>query len=142
MPESDDIERFRDLVVWQVVVDAADKILELTESEPLSKKFWLCAQIGDASSSSSANLAKGHGGISRRMYIKHLYIARGSLSETLTFMELIRRRKCAPAERLQEVRQLLHRTSKLLNGLIKSLREGPNRSSAVSSSPKPVTRNP
>lgn len=142
MPESDDIESFRDLVVWQVAIDAADRILELTEAEPLSKKFWLCAQVGDACSSISANIAEGHGGISRRMYLKHLYIARGSLSETLTFMELIRRRKNAPQEKLQDIRQLLHRTSKLLNGLIKSLRQRPDRDSEFGSSPKPETQNP
>jgi four helix bundle protein len=126
MPASDDIESIRDLLAWQVAVDAADKISELTENEPLNKKFWLCAQLGDAWSI-AANITEGHGSVSRRTFLKHQYIARGSLSETLTFMELIRRRDYAPPEKLQGVRQLLHRTSKLLYGLIKSLKDGPSR---------------
>ncbi len=127
MAESDEIESFRDLVTWQVAMDAAEKILELTECQPLSRKFWLASQVGDACTSIAANIAEGHGGISRRMYLMHLYIARGSLSETLTFVELIQRRRYAPAEKLEEANKLLHRTSKLLNGLIKSLRDGPDR---------------
>lgn len=126
MGKSDGIESFRDLVVWQVAMDAADKVLELTESPPLSTKFWLCSQVGDASASISANIAEGHGGISRRMYLKGLYVARGSLYETMSFVELIRRRKYASTERLEEVQQLLRRTSKLLNALIKSLQKSPN----------------
>jgi four helix bundle protein len=140
MSGSADIESFRDLIAWQVAMDAAERTLALTEQEPLSKKYWLAAQIGDACTSIAANIAEGHGGISRRMYLKHLYIARGSLSETLTFLELVRRRRYAPPDELQNIRNLLHRTSKLLNGLIKSLREGPNEPGG--NRPQPETQNP
>lgn len=121
MAEPNAIESFRDLVVWQVAMDAADSVLELVASEPLSKKYWLCDQISRSCTSIATNIAEGHGGGSRRMYTKHLYIARGSLNETLTFMEIIRRQKYATAEELKPIRDLLHRTHKLLNGLIKSL---------------------
>ncbi|MBX3474121.1 MAG: four helix bundle protein [Planctomycetes bacterium] len=121
MAESNAIESFRDLVAWQVAMDAVDSILELVAREPLSKKYWLCDQIARSSTSIAANIAEGHGSGSRRMYVKHLYIARGSLNETLTFMEINRRQKYATAEDLRTIRDLLHRTHKLLNGLIKSL---------------------
>lgn len=121
MAESNAIESFRDLVVWQVAMDAVDSILALVASELLSNKYWLFDQISRSSTSMAANIAEGHGRGSRRMYRKHLYIARGSLNETLTFTEIIRRQKYNTAESLAPIRDLLHRTHKLLNGLIKSL---------------------
>ncbi len=121
MAESNAIESFRNLVVWQVAMDAVDSILALVASEPLSNKYWLFDQISRSSTSIVANIAEGHGRGSRRMYRKHLYIARGSLNETLTFMEIIRRQKYNTAESLAPIRDLLHRTHKLRNGLIKSL---------------------
>lgn len=121
MAESSAIESFRDLVVWQVAMDAVDKVLQLVAEEPINKKYWLCDQVSRSTTSIAANIAEGHGSGSRRMYTRHLYIARGSLNETLTFMEIIRRQKYATAEELMPIRDLLHRTHKLLNGLIKSL---------------------
>lgn len=138
MSDSDTIESFRDLVVWQVAMDAAEGVLELVEGEGLRKRFWLCDQICRAVSSISANPAEGHGSGTRRMYVKHCYLARGSLCESLSFIELIRRRQLADPKLLVQIDQQLNRTHKLLNGLISAL-AGPR---AQMEAPKPRTQNP
>lgn len=137
MSESDTIESFRDLVVWQVSMDAADAVFELVEGEGIRKRFWLCDQICRAVSSISANLAEGHGSGTRRLYIKHCYIARGSLCESLSFVELIRRRRLADSNLLDKLEQRLARAHKLLNGLIAAL--AGKRDAAA---PRPKTYNP
>jgi four helix bundle protein len=105
MAEPDTIESFRDLVVWQLAMDAADGVFDIVEQEPLRKKYWLCDQICRAVSSVGANLAEGHGSGTRRVYVKHCYIARGSLCESLSFIELLRRRELADPRLLAKVEQ-------------------------------------
>jgi four helix bundle protein len=137
MSDSDSIESFRDLVVWQVAMDAAETVFELVEGEALRKRFWLCDQICPAVSSISANLAEGHGSGTRRMYVKHCYIARGSLCESLSFVDLIRRRQLGDPQLIAKLDQQLNRAHKLLNGLIAALAGGKTQSVA----PKPTTQN-
>jgi four helix bundle protein len=119
--ESGRIESFEDLVVWQKAVDVADLVLEMTEHGPLSRRFRLSDQVGDAAASISANIAEGHDGGSRKIYLKHLYIARGSSAETLTFLRIISRRNYVPLERINAVCSLLAEVRRMLNALINRL---------------------
>lgn len=124
MPDDgpDRIESFEDLVVWQKAVVVADLVLEMTEAETLSRRYWLCNQIGDAAASISANIAEGHDGGSRKVYVKHLYIARGSSAETLTFLRIIEKRNYATPEKVRAIRELLVEVRRMLNALINRLR--------------------
>jgi len=122
----DQIESFEDLIVWQKAVDVADQILDLTETGPIAKKYWLCNQFGDAASSISANIAEGHDGGSRRVFLKHLYIARGSSAETLTFLRIIERRNYADAPRIRAIRSLIVEVRKMLNALINRIAQQPS----------------
>jgi four helix bundle protein len=123
MDQPERIDSFRDLVVWQVAMEVADKVLALSECEPLRGRYWLVGQICAAASSVAANIAEGHGGSSRRQFLKHLYIARGSLAETMTFVDLIRRRSWFSEATLAEIDALLNRCGRLLSGLIRALRQ-------------------
>lgn len=119
------ISSFEDLIVWQKAVDVADLVLQLTEEGPISRRFWLCNQVGDAAASISANIAEGHDGGSRRVYLRHLYIARGSSAETLTFLRIIHRRRYCDEAKLSAIRGLLVEVRKMLNALINRLEEQP-----------------
>jgi four helix bundle protein len=118
---SSDIKSFRDLRVWQVSMDAADLALAACEEGPLSKKYRLAGQLEAAAASIPANIAEGHAGGSTNVYLRHLYIARGSLAETMTFLELFARRKYVTAAMVDGINELLESTGKLLNALIGSL---------------------
>ena len=123
--EREAIRSFEDLIVWQKSVDVADAVLELADSEPLSRRFWLCNQLGAAAASIAANIAEGHDGGSRRVYLKHLYIARGSSAEVLTFLRIVGRRKYADPARPDAIRGLLVEVRKMLNALINRLSQEP-----------------
>lgn len=119
------IQGFEDLIVWRKAVDVADHMPELTDTGPISREFWLCNQIGAAAASIAANIAEGHDGGSRRVYLKHLYIARGSSAETLTFLRIIRRRRYAQSEQLNAIRSVIVEVRKMLNALINRLEAQP-----------------
>jgi four helix bundle protein len=119
------IESFEDLIVWQKAVDVADLVLEMCDAPSLCTRFWLCDQLGRASTSISANVAEGHDGGSRRVFLKHLYIARGSSAETLTFLRIIRRRNYSTADVLGKIGSLLNEVRKMLNALINKIEKQP-----------------
>lgn len=140
MPNSK-IKSFRDLRVWQAAMDAAELVLEACDEEPIARKVRLAGQIEAASASVPANIAEGHAGGSTKTYLKHLYIARGSLAETLTFLELFARRKYISRPRVKAVWNSLQDTGKLLNALITAIArkstKGRKASRPVPPSPRP-----
>jgi four helix bundle protein len=80
---------------------------------------------GRAAASIAANIAEGHDGGSRKVYLKHLYIARGSSAETLTFLRIIRRRRYVNDDQLVAIGGLMVEVRKMLNALINRLEEPP-----------------
>lgn len=141
MPASDnDISSFRDLRVWQAAMDVAEQILAACEEEPISQRFRLAGQLEAAAASVPANIAERHASGSTKNYIKHLYIARGSLAETLTFLELFGRRKYIARQRADLLLAALEPVARMLNALINSLSSKKlkgRKSSPQAPSPKP-----
>ena len=114
----------RDLTVWQNAMGAAERVLELADEGLFAKKLWLSDQIQRAAASIPANIAEGHSGVNTtRSYLKHLFIARGSLAETLTFLELAVRRQYVGKEPRRSLWQQFQDVGRLLNGLIRALGE-------------------
>ena len=115
------ITSFKDLRVWQASMKAAAEVLNACDEEPIAKKFRLAGQLEAASTSIPANIAEGHASGSTRNYLKHLYIARGSLAETLTFLELFGREKYIAGQRAGAIAESFKPVGKMLNALINSL---------------------
>lgn len=120
----DEIRGYRDLKVWQRAMDAADLVMELIDSGPLANKYRLAGQLEASSASIAANISEGRELGTRRQYLSHLYYARGSLAETLTFLELFERRKLIDTERAREAWGILIEVRKMLYKLISRLQEG------------------
>lgn len=70
------------LDVWQLAMQLYKLVWEVVKDMKID--FKLRAQIVDAAQSASSNIAEGYSRRSINEYIQHLYIALGSLSETLT----------------------------------------------------------
>lgn len=71
------------LIVWQRGLELFELVWKISYLE--SKiDFKLRAQLADSSQSISANIAEGYGRRSVKEYIQFLYIALGSLAETMT----------------------------------------------------------
>jgi four helix bundle protein len=93
------VQTFRDLRVWQVGMDLVVGVYELTKALPKSETYGLSSQIQRAAVSVPANIAEGHTRHSLREYLHFLSIARASLAEVATYIELIERLSYAPPER-------------------------------------------
>ena len=78
---------FEDLDVWQKAVEFSRKIIDIIENIETSRKhFRLFEQLESASTSIALNIAEGKGRFSKKEFIQYLYIARGSLYETITIL--------------------------------------------------------
>jgi len=84
---------FEDLKVWKEAVDFADQCLIVIEKIETDRKHYrLIEQLESAATSPALNIAEGKGRFSKKEFIQFLYIARGSLFETVTLLEIFRRR--------------------------------------------------
>ena len=82
------------LEVWNRAVDFAVQVIGTVERIETGRKHYrLMEQIEACSTSISMNIAEGKGRNSKKEYIQFCYIARGSLYETITLLEIFRRKK-------------------------------------------------
>jgi four helix bundle protein len=84
---------YEDLDIWDRAVDFAVKIIELVETVDTGRRYYrLFEQIEASSTSVSMNLAEGKGRFSQKEFIQYCYIALGSLYETITLLEIFKRK--------------------------------------------------
>jgi four helix bundle protein len=79
---------FRDLVVWQKAKDLAVIIYQLSNQAPLSKDFSLRDQIRRSAVSIASNIAEGDERDTDKEAVRFLFIAKGSLAELRTQLEI------------------------------------------------------
>lgn len=122
------VRRFQDLEVWQKAMDLATLIYEITREFPSDERFGLTNQIRRSATSIPANIAEGFGRLSNPDYLRFLAIARGSLMETETHLLLAERLNYVNAQQIQSFQHINGQVGRLLNGLIRSLRDTDQRS--------------
>jgi four helix bundle protein len=116
------IRSYRDLKVWQQAMELIPNVYESIRKLPKEENYALADQIRRAAVSIPANIAEGHGRAHRREYIQFLSIARGSLAELATLLEIAHRLGYLTSDDLDP---LMHKSDNLgrpLNALIASLR--------------------
>jgi four helix bundle protein len=111
------------LDVWKEAVSLVVVIYELTEKFPKSEAFGLSNQIKRAVLSIAANIAEGAARQTKREFLQYLYVARGSLSEVDTFVEIAKKLGYVSEERVIEIERKMMRVDKMLTGLIQFLRK-------------------
>ncbi|WP_279362266.1 four helix bundle protein [Xanthomonas sacchari] len=79
------------LDVWRDSMDLVEMIYRLFETFPATERFGLMAQLRRAAVSIPANIAEGAARRSTPEYLRFLSIARGSLSEASTHLQIARR---------------------------------------------------
>lgn len=115
---------FEDLEVWQKAVDFADKVINISEEIQTDRKhFRLIEQLESASTSIALNIAEGKGRYSKKEFIQFLYIARGSLYETITLLIIFNKRKWISSEQLEEIKEFGDHIGKMLSSLINSIKK-------------------
>ncbi len=120
-----DIKTFEDLDVWNRAVDFAVKVIELVETvDTGGRHYRLFEQIEASSTSVSMNLAEGKGRNSKKEFVQYCYIARGSLYETMTLLEIFRRKKwITDTAYLQHEKEAIEIVS-MIKGLINAIMKG------------------
>ena len=113
------MQNYRDLIAWQKGMDLVEEIYRISAQFPDDERFGLTSQIRRAAVSIPSNIAEGHSR-PRNDYLRFLNIARGSLSEVETQLEIAQRLKFI--ENNVSDLQLTKELGKILNGLIRSLK--------------------
>jgi four helix bundle protein len=137
----------RDLVAWQRAMDLAVEVYRQSGGFPKAEAYGLVAQMRSAAISVPSNIAEGHGRGSAPDFTRFLNIARGSLREIETQIDLAHRLGFLDDDATTRLIDLCNQAGKVLTGLINapSLRtrssERPSASRAPSRNPKPETRN-
>ena len=110
---------FQELRVWQVSMELVEDIYKVTSTFPDIEKFGLISQINRCAVSIPSNIAEGKGRNGDREFKQFLYIARGSLFELRTQLELARRLNYLKSD--ENLRNKIFEVQKMLNVLIKKL---------------------
>ena len=85
---------YEDLDVWNKAIEFAVEVIEIVENISTDRKHYrLLEQIEASSASIAMNIAEGKGRFSKKEFVQYLYISRGSLYETMTLLEIFRRKK-------------------------------------------------
>ena len=112
---------YRDLIVWQKSMDVITLIYELVKQFPDDEKFGLTSQIKRSSVSVPSNIAEGYGRNYTKDYIRFLNIARGSLYEMQTQLQVALNLGFIAEEDLNKINSLSVEVEKMLNSLINKL---------------------
>ncbi len=117
-----EIRSHRDLVVWQKAMDLAVEAYRIVRALPDAERFGLISQLTRAATSIPANIAEGHGRTGTREYANFLSIARGSLKELETLLELAVRVGYLKAEDIHAAQTVADEVGRMLTTLIQRLR--------------------
>jgi S23 ribosomal protein. len=114
------VESFRHLDVWQKSMDLVVGVYRVSASLPSNERFGLASQIQRASTSIPCNIAEGFGA-SGGNFLRHVRIARGSLMELETQLELCVRLQLVSRDDIVPLWQDAQVVGKMLTSLVKSL---------------------
>ena len=125
MDKIDDIEfGYEKLLVWQRAIEWADRVLSIAENiETERKHYRLIEQVEASCTSVPMNIAEGKGRYSKKEFVHFLYIARGSLYETMTILEIFFKRQWIPQEEFIAVKNETREIAKMLNSFITSIKK-------------------
>jgi four helix bundle protein len=115
---------FETLEVWQKAVEFAKRIIDLSERIETNRKHSrLIEQLEASSASVALNIAEGKGRYSKKEFIQFLYVARGSLYETITLITIFHKNKWISEAQLNETKRFADEIGKMLSNLITSIRK-------------------
>ncbi len=115
---------FEKLIAWQKAIEFVELIFEKTDDFNKSKgHFRLREQLDACSASIPMNIAEGKGRWSPLEFKQFLYYARGSIYETITVLLILNKRSWISDKDYRELRLKAIELSKILNGLISSIKK-------------------
>ncbi|MFZ4764443.1 MAG: four helix bundle protein [Roseimicrobium sp.] len=115
------IESYRDLIVWQKSMSLVREVYAATHNFPKEEQFGLTNQLRRAVVSIPSNIAEGNGRGTTPDYIRFLQIARGSLFEAQTQIELSVQLGFLSESISSQLKSLCNEVERMLNSVISKL---------------------
>ena len=104
-------------------MDFAVNVIEtIDEIDAPRKHFRLFEQIESSSTSVASNISEGKGRYSKKEFKHYLYIARGSLYETVTRLQIFKKLKWLNVASYNKLYSEAEEINKMLSGLINSIK--------------------
>jgi four helix bundle protein len=116
-------ESFRDLQVWQRSMQLTVAIYRLTREFPREEIYGLTSQIRRAAVSVPSNIAEGQGRLGPGEFRQFLSVARGSICEVQTQLEIARALQFGKPALLNEAESLSHEVGKMIFAFLESIKD-------------------
>jgi len=115
------MRKYQKLEVWGLSMKLVEDIYEITSNFPAGERFGLISQMRRASVSIPSNIAEGHGRHSDKEFFRFLSIARGSLYELETQLEIAKRINLITQDEIGEnLTEKLHAKLNSLMNIVKA----------------------
>jgi four helix bundle protein len=112
------------LEVFRLAQELANYVYQnVLNKLPAEEKFGLSSQIRRATASIPANIAEGYGRYYYQETIRFCYLARGSLMELSSHIELACSQGYLPVDMKSHVDELMLQSLRLIHGYIKYLKQ-------------------
>lgn len=115
------VRSYRDLLAWQKAMILVEQVYKVTGCLPTDERYGLTSQLRRAAVSVPSNIAEGHGRETTKEFTRFISIARGSLAELETQLEIALRLNMINSEGSQPIIHLCDELGRILRGLRKSL---------------------
>jgi four helix bundle protein len=115
------VRGYQDLKVWQVAMELVIEVYAVTRHFPSDERFGLVSQLRRAAVSVATNIAEGHERGSRREYRQFASIARASVAEVETELEIASRLGFVEAVTIAKAVEHADHISRMLTNLRRSL---------------------
>ena len=115
----------RELIAWQVSMELLAEMYRLASRLPAVERYGAGAQVRRAALSNPLNIAEGFGRRNRRDFARFLLIAKGSLRELQTLLEVIVLLEYVTTHDAGTAVNTANRVGFLLHRLRRSLRDAP-----------------
>src|SRR6185437_5934942 len=112
---------YEDLVAWQKAMALVTEIYRATESFPVKEMYGLTNQMRRAAVSIPSNIAEGQARLSTKEFRHHLSIARGSLMELKTQIQISQNLRYLAPDAAVRLLAPANELGRILNGLIASI---------------------
>ena len=119
MPQDRERRGFEDLECYSLALQVVKQAYELASRLPDAEKYNLAAQVRRSAASTTLNIAEGYGRYHYLDSLRFYYIARGSLTETLSAFVTCETVGYLAPDELVTLRKLVHSALRSLNGYIR-----------------------
>jgi len=115
------MKSYRELIVWQRAMEIVTEVYSITKSFPKEEVYALTSQIRRCAVSVPSNIAEGYGRQHTLEYIRFLQIARASLYELQTQIEIAVNLNYLTENNIALLLEKCNETERMLNSLINKI---------------------